>query len=205
MHELAPGARRLPVVHVSIRIPWHDRAWDGAVCDNPQANTSCLILPRIAAEKDDAAEQRVAATFWRELPEPEWPACAVERGAFMSNASSTRTVSHPYAKSSKAHRHFAPTPFEHLGYSANRIPFKWMLSKDAGERVDALKLTYDEHAETAVHEEMGFPTSWIQAKQNQLVMLDTFFSAIQPEESLCFFYAKDTPLANDPRRVIVVR
>ena len=116
MPELAPGARRLPVVHVSIRVPWHGRAWDGAVCDNPQANTSCLILPRIAEEKDDAAEQRVAARFWREMPEQEWPACAVERGAFMSNGSFTRTVVHPYAKSSKAHRHFAPTPFEHLGY-----------------------------------------------------------------------------------------
>ena len=60
------------------------------MCDNPQANTSCLILPRIAEEKDDAAEQRVAAKFWRELPEPEWPACAVERGAFMSGGSFTR-------------------------------------------------------------------------------------------------------------------
>lgn len=203
MSELSPGARRLPVSHISIRVPWHDRAWDGAVCDKPQANTSCLILPRIAEEKDDAAEQRVAAKFWRELPEPEWPACAVERGAFMSGGSFTRSVSHPYAKSSKAHKHFAATPFEHPGYSANCIPFKWMLSKEAQERIEALKLSFDEAAEAAVHDEMGFSTSWIQVKRNQLVMLDTFFSAIQPEESLCFFYAKDTPLANDPRRVIV--
>lgn len=203
MPELSPGARRLPASHISIRVPWHDRAWDGAVCDDPLANTSCLILPRIAEEKDDAAEQAVAAKFWRELPEPEWPACAVERGAFMSSGSFTRSVSHPYAKSSKAHKHFAATPFEHPGYSANCIPFKWMLSKEAQERIEALKLGFDEAAEAAVHEEMGFSTSWIQVKRNQLVMLDTFFSAIQPEESLCFFYAKDTPLANDPRRVIV--
>lgn len=203
MPTLSEGARQLPLRHISIRVPWHDRAWDGAVCDEPEANTSCLILPRIAEEKDDGAEQRVAAKFWRELPESEWPACAVERGALMSNGPFTRTVSHPYAKSSKAHRHFAPTPFEHVGFSANCIPFKWMLSKDAADRVEALKLTYDQEAEAAVHEEMGFPTNWIQVKRNQLVMLDTFFSAIQPEESLCFFYAKDTPLANDPRRVIV--
>ena len=71
LEELTPGARRLPVNHISIRVPWHDRAWDGAVCDDPQANTSCLILPRIAEEKDDAAEQVVAAKFWRELPEQQ--------------------------------------------------------------------------------------------------------------------------------------
>ncbi len=34
-------------------------------------------------------------------------------------------------------------------------------------------------------------------------MLDTFFGAIRPEESLCFFYAKRTPLSEQSRRVIV--
>lgn len=34
-------------------------------------------------------------------------------------------------------------------------------------------------------------------------MLDTFFGAIKPEESLVFFYAKRTPMTDDTRRVIV--
>ena len=34
-------------------------------------------------------------------------------------------------------------------------------------------------------------------------MLDTFFGALRPEESLCFFYAKRTPLSEQSRRVIV--
>src|SRR4051812_16607963 len=142
MQNLVAGARQLPISHLSIRVPWHDRAWDGAVCDNPQANTSCLALRRIAEEKDDAAQHGVRGKFWRELLEQERPACTVERGAFMSGWAFTRTVHHPYAKSSKAHRHFAPTPFEHLGYSANCIPFKWMLSEGAAERVELLKLEY---------------------------------------------------------------
>jgi hypothetical protein len=78
-----------------------------------------------------------------------------------------------------------------------------MLKESALERAELLDLPFDEDAEDAVHEEMGFDTHWVQVKKNQLIMLDTFFSAIQPQESLCFFYAKDTPLANDPRRVIV--
>src|SRR5204863_12177 len=40
-------------------------------------------------------------------------------------------------------------------------------------------------------------------RRNQLVMLDTFFGAIEPKVSLVFFYAKKTPLSEDPRRVIV--
>ena len=50
---------------------------------------------------------------------------------------------------------------------------------------------------------MGFSTSWVQTKHNQLVMLDTFFSAIQPQKSLCFIYAKRVPLVEDSRRVII--
>ena len=32
----------LPLRHLSIRVPWHDSGWDGRVCQNPTANTSCL-------------------------------------------------------------------------------------------------------------------------------------------------------------------
>ncbi len=41
MPELSPGALRLPASHISIRVPWHGRAWD------------------------DAAEQALTAKFWR--------------------------------------------------------------------------------------------------------------------------------------------
>ncbi len=46
-------------------------------------------------------------------------------------------------------------------------------------------------------------TDWVQERENQLAMLDTFFGALRPEESLCFFYAKRTPLSEQSRRVII--
>ncbi len=24
--------------HLSVRVPWHDRGWDGSICNNPKAN-----------------------------------------------------------------------------------------------------------------------------------------------------------------------
>src|SRR5688572_28594714 len=117
MLALAPGARQLPLHHVSVRVPWHDRGWDGSVCEDPKANTSCLILPRVSDEKDDDAEHVVHATFWKDLPESKWPACKAERGAFMSAFEFTRTLSHPYVRSSKAHKHFADTSLAHAPYS----------------------------------------------------------------------------------------
>ena len=35
MRAMVPGARRLAPRHLSIRVPWHDAAWNGAVCAAP--------------------------------------------------------------------------------------------------------------------------------------------------------------------------
>jgi hypothetical protein len=51
--------------------------------------------------------------------------------------------------------------------------------------------------------DLPFETAWVQQRDNQLAILDTFFGAVRPEESLCFFYAKRTPLSEQSRRVII--
>jgi hypothetical protein len=77
------GARQLPTMHVSVRVPWHDGRWAGTVCTNPRGNTSCLILPRIAETKEDEFEAGIAGKAWN-ADGVGLPACAAERGAFMS-------------------------------------------------------------------------------------------------------------------------
>src|ERR1700676_3032019 len=77
------GARQLPTMHVSVRVPWHDSRWAGNICANPRGNTSCLVLPRIAETKDDDFEAGHAKADWN--PDgARLPACAAERGAFMA-------------------------------------------------------------------------------------------------------------------------
>jgi hypothetical protein len=49
-----------PRRHVSIRVPWHDTAWEGRVCANPRLNGSCLKLKGIGQKRNDAAEEAVA-------------------------------------------------------------------------------------------------------------------------------------------------
>jgi hypothetical protein len=82
-----------------------------------------LILKKIAESKDDAAEQGCAGCKWSDLAADKIPACAGERGAIMAPFEITRVMEHPYAKSSKTHEHFAPTPFRQPPYSASCIPF----------------------------------------------------------------------------------
>lgn len=71
------GARRLPTMHVSVRVPWHDNGWAGKICSNPRGNTSCLILPRVAETKDDDFETSMAGSTW-DAEGAKLPACAAE-------------------------------------------------------------------------------------------------------------------------------
>ena len=68
------------------------------MCGDPKANTSCLILPRVAEEKNDEVEDRVRAKFWRDLPKAELPGCVAERAAVMAPFEFTRRLTHPYVK-----------------------------------------------------------------------------------------------------------
>lgn len=197
------GARALPLSHLSVRVPWHDNAWTGTVCDDPINNAECLALRRIREDKDDQAEAAVAGRPWNELKEAQLPACLNERASFMAPFEVVRTAEHPYVGSSKAHAHFRPTEFRMPPYSASCIPFRWMLRDGAVEIAEQLGLGYEPELEEHADELIGFNTIWVQDKRNQLVLLESFFSAVAPERSLAFFYAKRTPLSEDPRRVLI--
>ena len=201
------GSRRLSQRHITIRVPWHDAGWDGTVCKSPSANTSCLVLARIASGVRPDRDEFAGRAF-DSLEITELPPCIEERGGFMSPHDITLKKTHPYKHSSPdTHGHFGLTPLRLEAYSAACIPFGWMLrrqvegdqrSGDAG-KAQSLKLGYD----SAKEPDLPFETSWIQDRSNQLVMLDTFFGALRLETSLCFFYAKRTPLSENSRRVIV--
>ena len=194
------GARRLPVHHLSIRVPWHDSGWVGTVCNRPATNTACRVLPRIAESKDDAAEASVAGKSFSDLPPDRLPPCAAERANFMAPFPVTVSKKHPYVeRNPESHGHFLPTPYTMRPYTAACVPYRWMLSEESAELVARYDLGFQPDREP----DLGFDADWIQDRSNQLVMLDTFFGAIHPDESLCFFYAKDTPLSSSAQRVIV--
>ena len=214
MTGFAAGARRLPLHHVTIRVPWHDGGWTGRVCARPLDNSSCLILPRIGEGRRDDVEARCAGQRLDELDSAELPPCAAERVSFMAPFSLTRTMTHPYTEFyPETHGHFARTRFVQPAYTAACVPFRWMLRENVegnaknGEIgiAERLKIGWvpDREPDIRNHKGRQIETDWIQERENQLALLDTFFGALRPEESLCFFYAKRTPLSEQSRRVIV--
>lgn len=206
--SLIVGARHLPTHHITIRVPWHDRAWNGSICQNPCANTSCMVLPRVGTGKKEEMEVACAGQSIQGFTDSDLPPCVDEHGTFMASFPVHKLKKHPY-QFAETHNHFAATPFRFDAFAAAAIPFRWMLKENVeGSRfskteglAQAWALGYDPAREPQMDKRI--PDTWVQEGNNQRVMLDTFFSAVQPQESLVFFYAKRTPLSDSPRRVIV--
>ncbi|MCW2275298.1 energy-coupling factor transporter ATP-binding protein EcfA2 [Rhodoblastus acidophilus] len=156
-------------------------------------------MPRIGDTRDDAWESSVCGELF-DAEGARLPACAAERGAFMADFAYERRFPHPY-EHNKLYEHFRRTTFVHAPRSASAVPFAWMMKGDDGVPEYARRLALG--FSTDLEPDLGFQSIWVQERRNQLVMLDTFFGAIEPQESLVFFYAKKTPLTEDPRRVIV--
>ena len=195
-----------PIHHLSVRVPWHDAGWNGTVCGDPQNNSACLKLPRIAETKDEASEARLTGRHFKDLRPDEVPPCLEERVAFMSPHGLIRNRSHPYQRND-SHSHFLPTAVRYPPYSVPALPFRWMLKESFGEN-NGLRLRdcypLDE-VDEGFEPDLGFKSPWWQDHRNHTALLETFWGLVKQDQSLVFFYAKQTPLVEDmPGRRILL-
>lgn len=198
-----------PLRHLSIRVPWHDNGWRGTVCEDPVGNTACLVLKNIGGKRNDSGEFENRGKSLHVLSPELWPCCIGERGHFMATFEWTRTKEHPYVETSpETHGHFSPTFLRHPAYSADAIPFRWMrkptrwTDENRSNELD-FRDRFAIDLDPTIEPTLKIDKGWIQHGRNHRALLDCFFGHIKREDSLCFFYTKRTPLADDPRRVIV--
>lgn len=205
--------KSFPLRHISIRVPWHDAAWNGSVCRQPGRNTSCLKLKNVFESKDEQAEALVAGKSIKKLEQAAYPPCVKERATFMANFEFTRMHEHPYTKQANAtHTHFKPTPLHYPAYGAAALPFRWMMKKfvfgDPKNKLAGLVTQFPLQEVSEAHEPgkevLGFDTNWLQDHRNHRALLDCFWEHVRPEESLVFFYAKQVPLVEDTGRRVIV-
>jgi hypothetical protein len=193
---------RYPLRHLSIRIPWHDSGWNGTICKDPIANGACLALKNCALKRDDAKETTLAGTSLKVLNEPDYPVCIEERATFMADFPIPRTLSHPYAFSSKStHGHLKPTRVNLPPYSAPAVPYSWMLKSNSKEKKETYDLNYDDQREPEL--EWEGKDIWVQEYENQKALLNCFFEHFNPGPSLVFFYAKQVPFYEESGKILV--
>ncbi|MCU1284051.1 MAG: hypothetical protein JWO13_401 [Acidobacteriales bacterium] len=187
--------------HLNVRVAWHDNRWNGTVCRNPFANSFCVDLDRIRAERDDALEQAVAGKHFADLASSQHPPCRAESGAFMNGREWVREFRHPYQSLSKTkatHGHLRPTKIKVEPYSTFAVPFLWMLRQQQ-EQIDnsiPQMLPPDE--------EPPFKSAWVFARARQEALCELFFGRLRAQKSLVFFYTKaGHPLEDAAPRLLV--
>lgn len=196
---------RLPIKHLSARVPWHDNKWDGSVCKTPEDNSFCRVLPNIDLSKDTKQECRYCNQRFEDIQFQ--PPCIGEKGGFLSPTESRRTLIHKYKQNGNSNfQEFRDITFTHKPFSINAVPFRWMLKdnkSNESEMAQRYDIEYDTDKEEKVNNMLGFRPNWVQHRDNQLSLLDSFFSCLEPNKSLVFFYAKHTPLSETNQKVLI--
>ena len=193
-----------PLRHLSVRVPWHDSAWNGHVCAAPTLNGACLKLNGIAESRNDAEEEERKGLKITDIDPASWPPCVAQHMPFMASFEYSRYISHPYSNSQRGtHSHYKPTLLRHPPYSTPVVPFYWMLQENMSELAQEYGL--DIHVEREPNLGPKSAKTWVQGLENQQALLECFRDHIKPEKSLCFFYAKHVPFVEDPgaQRVLV--
>ena len=190
------------VRNLSIRVPWHDRAWDGHVCSDPLGNSSCLALKLIAENRKDDIEQKLPNEAFDALSPDQVPPCLRASGTFLSSHSHSFESVMAYSTWSKDHKHIQPRLVHVPAWGALTIPYRWMLKESGFQIAKELEL------DASIEREPDSPdwlkrTSWIQGFGNQEALLEAFAAPLVEQESLVLFYATRTPLCDDERRVVL--
>lgn len=177
--------------HLSARLAWHDRGWDGRVCDNPHLNSSCVVHQHIRDSRDDRKERAVAGRWIAELD--GWsPPCSRDPGAFAPMG--YRLVHHDPLH----FRNLPEVPEEIPPYSFCPSPYRWMREESFRSVCDAEGLTL--RGPDDPKKQKG----WVFEPDRQRELLKHFWQKIEPKRSLVFFYCNQgNPLDENSARIIV--
>ena len=192
------------IQHLSVRVPWRDRPWDGAVCDDPLGNSSCTLLANIGRNRDDEFEATHASEEMAGLDSDRLP-CLSERATFMSPVGYTVTKTHPYAWN-KALEGLKPTPVTMPAFAFEAVPFRWLNRASFYEEVGLSRVPeFDPTAEDAATQAMGWDdANWIMDGDNQRAVIEAFFAPVKPSDSLVFMYLKHSPLQEERTDRLIV-
>jgi hypothetical protein len=187
--------------HLTVRVAWHDNAWNGTICHAPSANPYCLDLERIRGERDDAREDTHAGRSIAEVGLTDLPPCVAESGGFMSPMPWTRRFRHPYVElqsTAATHGHLLPTQVKVPAYSTFAVPFAWMLRERSQEIASRLPRPLSPDTEPP------FASPWVFPAARQRELIDACFDSVTPGRSLAMFYTKSGhPLGDHLNRLVV--
>ena len=160
---------------------------------------------KVAAGGDPAMEKRKQKIRSEFLSAQTFEAVAREYIDEMMVQNGRADATIDYSNYSEEHKHILPAAVHIPAYGGVLTPFRWMLREHAWQIAEDLGL----EAEAAREPQEGkapkliVDTPWVQECDNQRALLEGFHSLIEADQSLVFFYARQTPMAETQARQIV--
>lgn len=177
--------------HLSTRLVWHDRAWDGHICDHPSSNPYCIVHQHVRDGRDDEREDCSAGLPLADLG--DWqPPCSRDPIAF-SKIGYTIT-------------HHDPLDFRRLPsvgevippYSVCPSPYRWM--REENFRI----VCEDERLDIREPDKKDKEFGWVVEADRQQELLKNFWGKLEKEQSLIFFYCNHgNPLDETLNRILL--
>ncbi|GBC69024.1 ATP-dependent RecD-like DNA helicase [archaeon HR01] len=145
-------------IHLSARLAWHDRGWDGHICHCPKSNVSCMVHEYIRDSRNDDLEEKNAGKFLENIKHNNYiPPCSRDIGAFSSEE-------FEIVHYDPLDRRSLPPVNENIPpFSFCTSPYGRMFSDDPGK-------------------------IWEESPEEQERRLNEFWSKIEEGKSLVFFY-----------------
>ena len=176
--------------HLTARLVWHDNAWDGCICQNPKANTSCIVHQHIREGRDDEQEHASRGRPLLQLID-ELPPCSRDSGAYSTQ---------PYKAV-----HSDPLEFRRLPsvtedvppFSCCPSPYRWMREENFQNICEAESLRIRQPDDPRIG-------GWVMEADRQKQLLTEFWGKLEKGTSLIFYYCKDGhPFDSAASRILI--
>jgi hypothetical protein len=154
--------------HLSTRLVWHDRAWDGHICDHPSKNASCVVQEHIRDGRDDDREDKAAGVHLADLK--TWqPPCARDPIAFASRG---YTITH---NDPLEFRQLPSVREDIPPYSVCPSPYRWLSEEFFRIVCETEKLDIRES------DTKGKESGWVQEPDRQIELLRHFWGKLEKD------------------------
>jgi exodeoxyribonuclease V alpha subunit len=177
--------------HLSSRIVWHDRAWDGHICDHPSQNAYCVVQQHIRDGRRDKQEDACAGQPLSILD--GWqPPCSRDPIAF-STIGYTITHNDPLD-----FRQLPPMREEIPPYSICPSPYRWLREENFRQ------ICEDENLDIRGPDNGDKKAGWVFEPDRQEELLRHFWGKLEKDRSLIFFYCNHgNPLDESLNRILI--
>lgn len=177
--------------HLSVRLTWHDGAWNGRVCREPACNVSCVQHQHVRESRKLEQEQEWADRHFAELEGERLPPCSRDTAAYADRG---YTLEH---RDPLAHRKLPSSEEALPACTCCPSPYRWL-------REENLRDVCDREGFTIRPNDDGREAGWVYEPDRQRELLRRFWGKIEPGKSLVFYYLnRANPLTEREARILV--